>query len=280
MLLHAFRDRFTHEYFIKSAHARRDVTERLYDLVRRGGPRLTALAPEALARKLGSGTNARDVEAALRLLERAGAWRPASASGLRVHVRLLATAQRIRDELGEDRALELGLLRALWRLGGERLYDGLGLDLDGLPPALGGPQALDMLDRLQGGQFVEWSRLEAAPTLTRPAAGLDQFRIDWTSQERRRKADLDKLETMQRYAYTERCRRAFVLRYFGDPSERPECGACDNCIRRSERGPARARSARARPEHRYISTDDVLVVAPPEPEPQRTPRRGRDAGAS
>ncbi|MDE3053001.1 MAG: ATP-dependent DNA helicase RecQ, partial [Gemmatimonadota bacterium] len=37
VLLHAFRDRFTHEYFIKSAHPRRDVTERLYDLIRRGG---------------------------------------------------------------------------------------------------------------------------------------------------------------------------------------------------------------------------------------------------
>ncbi|MDE3216375.1 MAG: ATP-dependent DNA helicase RecQ, partial [Gemmatimonadota bacterium] len=173
VLLHAFRDRFTHEYFIKSAHPRRDVTERLYDLIRRGGPRVAALDAAALAKKLGTGTNARDVEAALRLLERAGAWRPPSPAGRRVHVRLLATPERIRTELGADRALELGLLRSLWRLGRDRLYDGITLDLDGLPPALGGPQTLDMLDRLQGQQIVEWTRLEAGSTLARPAATLD-----------------------------------------------------------------------------------------------------------
>jgi ATP-dependent DNA helicase RecQ len=280
VLLHAFGDRFTHEYFIKTAHARREVVERLYELVRRGGPRVAALDAPALAKKLGDKTSARDVEAALRLLERVGAWRPASASGLRIHARLLATAERIRGELGEDRALELGLLRALWRLGRDRLYDGITLDLDGLPPALGGPQALALLDALQRDQFVEWSRLEAGPTLPRPAAALDQFRIDWASLERRRKADLDKLEAMQRYAYTQRCRRAFVLRYFGDPSERPTCSACDNCLGRSERRPARSRSTGAGPKHRYIGTDDVLVVVPPESEPKRASRRRRDADAS
>ncbi|MDE3172668.1 MAG: RecQ family ATP-dependent DNA helicase [Gemmatimonadota bacterium] len=279
VLLHAFRDRFTHEYFIKSAHPRRDVTERLYDLIRRGGPRVAALDAAALAKKLGTGTNARDVEAALRLLERAGAWRPPSPAGRRVHVRLLATPERIRTELGADRALELGLLRSLWRLGRDRLYDGITLDLDGLPPALGGPQALDMLDRLQGQQIVEWTRLEAGSTLARPAATLDAFRIDWASLERRRKADLDKLETMQRYSYTERCRRAFVLRYFGDPSERPECGACDNCLGRSERRPARPRAA-AGHKPRYIGTDDVLVAVPSESESQRASRRRRDADTS
>ncbi|OYV64023.1 MAG: hypothetical protein B7Z72_13850 [Gemmatimonadetes bacterium 21-71-4] len=137
-----------------------------------------------------------------------------------------------------------------------------------------------MLDGLQRGQFVEWSRLEAGPTLPRPAAALDEFRIDWTLLERRRKADLDKLETMQRYAYTQRCRRAFVLRYFGDAAERPECGACDNCLSRSERRPARPPMAATGSRHRYIGTDDVLVVVPPEPEPKRASRRRRDAGAS
>ena len=50
---------------------------------------------------------------------------------------------------------------------------------------------------------------------------------------------MDKLDAMQRYAYTKRCRRAFVLRYFGDPAARPECGACDNCL-----GPPNGRSTR------------------------------------
>ncbi len=232
VLLHAFQDRFTHEYFIKSAHARREVVDRLYDLLRRGGPRVAALDAGALARKLGHKTTARDVEAALRLLERVGAWSPASPDGLRVQVRLLATPARIRAELGDDRAMELGLLRALWRLGRDGLYDGMAIDLDGLPPALGGAAALRMLDGLQGEQFVEWARVESGPAPTRPAASLDVFHIDWPSLERRYRADVEKLDAIQRYAYTKHCRRAFVLRYFGDPAARPQCGACDNCLSR------------------------------------------------
>ncbi len=279
VLLHAFRDRFTHEYFIKSAHARREVVEALYDLMRRGGPRVAGLDAGALAGKLGRKANARDVEAALRLLERVGAWSPGSPEGLRVRVRLLATPARIRAELGDARAPELGLLRALWRLGRDGLYDGLAVDLDGLPPALGGASALRLLEGLQREQFVEWERVESGPAPTRPAAPLDAFRIDWPSLERRYRADCEKLDAMQRYAYTKRCRRAFVLRYFGDPAERPKCDACDNCLGRSPEPPpsrpARVRRAR-KPD---ISTDDVLVAVPSEPKPTRATRRRRDADA-
>jgi ATP-dependent DNA helicase RecQ len=66
--------------------------------------------------------------------------------------------------------------------------------------------------------------------LTSPHAPLSQFRIDWTSIDRRRTADLSKLEAVQRYAYTKACRRGFVLRYFGDPAARTRCDGCDNCL--------------------------------------------------
>jgi len=280
VLLHAYRDRFTHEYFIKSSHARREVVESLYDLMRRGGPAVAALDSEHLAKRLGRKANARDVDAAQRLLERVGAWRPGSPDGLRVHVRLLATPERIRGELGATRALELGLLRALWRLGRDGLYDGLAVDLDGLPPALGGSAALALLEGLQREQFIEWSRDASGPSPTRPAATLDAFAIDWASLERRLHADMDKLESMQRYAYTDRCRRAFVLRYFGDPAARPECGACDNCLNRATGHSARQRPLARRAKPTFISTDDVLVAVRPEVEPKRARRRRRDADAS
>ena len=279
VLLHAYRDRFTHEYFIRTAHPRREVVEPLYDLLQRGGPAVAALDAGTLARKLGRKTNARDVEAALRLLERVGAWRPSTSVGRRVHVRLLATAARIRDELRESRALELGLLRALWKLGRDGFYDGFDVDLDGLPPALGGP-ALELLDGLQREQFVEWARLESGASPARPGAPLERFRIDWDSLARRHRADMEKLEAMQRYAYTKRCRRAFVLRYFGDPSAGREGGACDHCLRPPAGHSARRPGAGRRTKHTYISTDDVLVAVPPDDQPPRARRRRRDADAS
>ncbi len=278
VLLHAYRDRFTHEYFINGAHAERALVERAYAALQSAHRDGRAIDDaEGLSRALGGRTSARDAAAALRVLERAGAWREGTPTGARVFIRLLATPARITAELAEQRPLELGFLRALWRAGGKRLHDGVEIDLLGLPPAFGGAGATALLDRLQGEQFVEWSRVSSGPSLVRPDAPLSSFRIDWTALERRHQGDLDKLETMQRYAYTKRCRRAFVLRYFGDPAVQPECGACDNCQR-----PSRARRRNADRDdggYSFISTDDVLVGVeqPQRASPRRRRRNARDS---
>src|SRR3712207_8494176 len=52
-------------------------------------------------------------------------------------------------------------------------------------------------------------RLGGGRRLTDRAKGLDDYPIDWATLDRRRKADLAKLDTMQQYAYTRSCRRAF-----------------------------------------------------------------------
>jgi ATP-dependent DNA helicase RecQ len=242
-LLHAYRDRFTHEYFIHGAHADRAVVERVYAALQDAHARNSEPPlPEQLAARLGRKTGARDVEAALRLLERSGAWCEPKARGSLVHVRLLATPARIMQELSEKRALELGMLRTLWRVGREALSDGLNVDLGALPPVFSGPQAVPILDSLQRDQFLEWRRVTSASSLTQPAAPLSRFPIDWDALERRHEGDLEKLETMQRYGYTKRCRRAFVLRYFGDPAVQPHCDACDNCLTsRADSKPTRRR---------------------------------------
>jgi ATP-dependent DNA helicase RecQ len=156
-LLHAFPDRFTHEFFIKGAYPDRALVERVYDRARALADRTGAvsLEPGAIAASLPGKIGDREVESALRLLIQAGALRSDPESGGRVFVRLLATAERIKRELGAADALKLGLLRALWRIGGDALYDGVPVDLDGLPPGFGGaPGAMPMLAELERGQFL------------------------------------------------------------------------------------------------------------------------------
>jgi ATP-dependent DNA helicase RecQ len=66
---------------------------------------------------------------------------------------------------------------------------------------------------------------------TRPQPG--QFApLDVQSLQRRAELERGKLRTMIDYAYYPRCRRQFVLEYFGDEDWRDRerrCGACDNC---------------------------------------------------
>jgi ATP-dependent DNA helicase RecQ len=75
-----------------------------------------------------------------------------------------------------------------------------------------------------------WKRVGSGSSLVAPKKPLTAFRIDWATIDRRRKADLQKLDMMQQYAYTKGCRRGLVMRYFGDPAARAKCSGCDNCM--------------------------------------------------
>ena len=69
---------------------------------------------------------------------------------------------------------------------------------------------------------------------------------------------------MQRYAYTESCRRAFVLRYFGDAAAKPRCDGCDRCVG-STLGPATAKP-KARKNGRSRARQELEAPARSEPD--------------
>jgi ATP-dependent DNA helicase RecQ len=207
------------------------------------------------------------------VLLQAGAYRVEQDTSSRVLVRLLATPERIKRELGVGDSLELGILRAMWRVAGSALDDGAPIDLDGLPPGFGGGSgAMPLLDALQSRQFLEWKRCGSGTALTAPRKPLSAFPIDWALLDRRRRADLQKLDAMQQYAYTKGCRRGFVLRYFGDPAARTSCGGCDNCLGTRvdvEKGGAPSMSgpgsrgktkSRPRPSSRDVASPDEAPV--------------------
>ena len=233
ILLHAFRDRFTHEFFIKGAHPDRALVEAVYKRLQKGADDegRVELDAAAIARGVPGKVSVRDIEAAIRLLASRDVVIGHSERSSLVHVRLLATPERIKTELGEEAKLDLYLLRALWRRAGDRLYDGAVVDAGDFPRGYGGARGvMSRLDGLQDRQFLVWRHTEPGSRLARPDAPLEFFRIDWHANARRLAADLSKLDAMQKYAYTNKCRREFVLRYFGDPAARPRCTGCDNCL--------------------------------------------------
>jgi ATP-dependent DNA helicase RecQ len=233
ILLHAFQDRFTHEYFIKGSYPERDLVTRVYAALQRRADRSATVAdsPEVLAGYVQGKASARDVESSLRILEQAGAILKATESASLVRVRLLATPQRIKRELsGDEHALGLGVLRALWRAARDEIHTGAVVDVAALPSGLGGPAEIhDVLESLEDRQFITAQRVGGGIALVSTNRSLDTFDINWTNLDRRREAELEKLDAVQRYAYAKSCRRAFVLRYFGDPAAGAACSGCDNC---------------------------------------------------
>ena len=233
----------------------------VYDACRRLADRDGLVADDAvrIAAVARGKVNDRQVASALRVLGRAGAVAVADASRVMAQVRLLASPERIRAEFDPAAdGLALELLRSLWRRAGGRFHLGIIADLEAVPPGLGGARgAAQLLETLQARQFVIWRRVGEGLTVLEPDRSLDAWEVDWTTHERRRAGELRKLDQMQRYAYTESCRRGFVLRYFGDPAARPRCTACDNCTgerrsaseaptKRGGRGAGRAKKATRR----------------------------------
>ncbi len=241
VLLHSFPDRFTHEFFIKTALPDRTLVEQVHRRCQREADRggVVAATAEELAGGIGGKTSPKAVESALRVLADAGVlrWDPESA-GL-VKLRLLATPDRIREELGDGFQMERELLRSCWRVAKDQLSRGAVIDLDGLPPGFGGfVGAFPMLETLESRQFVQVERVGGGLRLVDPATSLDRVAIDWRALDRRRQREFDKLEAMQRYAYATTCRRQALLQWFGDPAARAECGACDNCLGERRSAPA------------------------------------------
>ncbi len=243
VLLHAFPDRFTHEFFVESAHPERAVIEQTWRVLRSSADAraFVGLGVDDIAERLPPKVGDRKVTAALRVLASAGALSIEPPAAARVWVRLLATPTRIANELSGDREYDKQVLRALWRAVGRRLEVGASIDLDGLPPGLGGAfGVMSVLDRLESQQFVSWSRTGAGFRLDARCQDAKWLPVDWLALERRRQADLNRLDAMQRYAQTRFCRRAFILRYFGDPAVRSKCEGCDRCLGLTEESPPRA----------------------------------------
>src|SRR5450759_3568401 len=273
-LLHAFPDRFTHEFFIKGSYPERAAVEQIYEALKKLSDQqgFVSAQPEDLLRVVNAKVNSREIEGALRILERSGAVASSNGEQARVHVRLLATPERIKRELSGDANAELGLLRALWRGVGSALRTGAVVDLDGLPPSLGGAVAsIPLLESLEERQFLAWERIGTGLHLADRNAPLSKFRIDWAVIDRRRAAELSKLQAVQKYAYTKECRRGFVLRYFGDPAARARCDGCDNCLGIAavasdvEDAPRPRRDKKTAPtKARALDTDDGAAFGPAE----------------
>ena len=276
VLLHSFPDRFTHEFFIKSALPDRALIEAVHRRCQREADRggVVAASAEELAGGIGGKTSAKAVDSALRVLADAGVLRLDPESAGLVRVRLLAAPERIREELGDGFEMERELLRACWRVAKAQLSRGAIIDLDGLPPGFGGfVGSFPMLEALESRQFVQVERVGGGLRLVDPAMSLDRVVIDWRSIDRRRQREFDKLEAMQRYAYATTCRRQALLQWFGDPAARAECGACDNCLGERRSAPA-VRSA-------WTSDGAARAKTPRDPNVHReTQRKSSEKGGA
>jgi len=247
ILLHAYRDRFTHEFFTRAAYPPREVIVATYRaLCRAVGQRGSPVSPARIVPHVAGIKSTREVHSALRILRDAGLVENAAASAACL-VRWIAAPAELHELIGEvNGGVTVGSLTAvlhgLARVSGygklrsfqvsrRELSRWAGGDLATARMALRGLQAAGVL-----GWREESSRSGYAPT--GPLHEPQRLPVDWRRVASRRSLELLKLQRMEKYAYARGCRRRYLLRYFGDESVAWRCGACDRCAPRSRVGAA------------------------------------------
>ncbi len=248
VLLHTAADRRTHEYFINTTHPHRATVERGWRALRAradtngyvpwSADSLASPPPSVADPQMG---------AVLRVLLTAGACTLEPAVTADVWIRFIATAERVRRELIGPRRVERQLLRALWRMAGSALEEGVHVDLGTLAPVPHRWLALvPVLQRLEANQFVTWRPRARGLHLDLRVKDVAAIPVDWQLLARRRANEISRLDAMSEYARTRYCRRAYVLRYFGDTEVRSQCDGCDRCLGTTDVPPLGATNATMR----------------------------------
>jgi ATP-dependent DNA helicase RecQ len=237
-LLHSYRDRFTHEFFIRSSYPTRKFVcatfRALRDAVRAAGGPVT---PAQFAARVKDAKSENEIYSALRILRDASAVED-TANRSSCTVRWIASSTQVRQLLeyengSEEQLAVQPVLEGLARISAQAERRQLRLSRREVARWTGGDfgAARDALDSLQRAGLLGWrddglrSGYVPADLKLEPEA----LPVDWGRVAARRALEMRKLKRMETYAYQRGCRRRYLLRYFGERMGRSRCGGCDRC---------------------------------------------------
>ncbi|HKS28616.1 MAG TPA: RecQ family ATP-dependent DNA helicase, partial [Pyrinomonadaceae bacterium] len=231
-LLFNYADKRTQDYFIEGSYPQPELIARVYETLVAIRQERIELSTREIAQRAGI-RNEMAVQSALITLEKAGHIERGAAGENRASIRLLMPPHLARQRVGERdtraRQALIGLLggfdvseRGETELSVSELGEAIGLDLLTTRRALSGLQTSGVISYQPARRTRGLVMLDEQPART--------LRIRPQDLARRAALEQRKLREMISFCYTERCYRAFILDYFGDPHHAENCGMCGNCV--------------------------------------------------
>jgi len=230
------------EFFIKQAYPDKGLVQNVYTQLHHAAgtqlgqtfPGLVHLNAQTLASMIGR-TNESAVRGALDLLERSGYVRRINASYAQSTVQFLYSAERFRQWLidAAPPTLEPVAVALLRTVGGEAFHVPVQVVLSDIEEKTFLQeevilQGLRELHRLGIIEFHSGQKASGIALLGQRVQVRD-LAIDYHSQQKRMKHQMEKLKAMRQYIEGKACRRNLILEYFEEADIEGTCGKCDNC---------------------------------------------------
>ena len=232
LLLFNERDRELQEWFIENSYPPRETIELVYNFLRKLEDDPIQLTLQDVKERLGLDTSNEGVAACEKILEKAGVLERLDTRQNMGAVRLSSDLPTLVDLVSSDARTQRKVLRTLEKIAGDVRHEYVFFspakleamtELDNTAIQ----RALRELQKLEAFDYVPPFRGRAIRMKIRdiPFAKLE---IDFTELNRRKAAELNKVQQVVDFAVSRRCRQLEILDYFGDP-HKGTCGGCDNC---------------------------------------------------
>lgn len=243
-LLYSPSDRHIQEFFIEGEYPDRAIVMKVMAFLRAQPDDLIELTRQQIKERLDGQVSDMAIGASLKILESAGIVERLRARENMAIVRLHETGPDLGDLVPASSKNQARIIRHLDRFVGKRrgedvyfhpseMADELGMDRGTFTHAL-----RELTERLNV-EYIPPFRGSATRLLDRTTPE-NEVHIDFDALHQQKMREYEKLDRMIDYAQGRDCRRAAILRYFGESCG--PCGNCDSC-QRERATPAQPRTA-------------------------------------
>jgi ATP-dependent DNA helicase RecQ len=232
VLLYSYQDKYIQEYFIENNYPPRKLIQAVYEFLQQQVEDPIELTLDEIRSRMGVTQSPESIGSCLQILSRTRVLQRLEMGAGLAMVRIDSDLPSLIELLPREARVKRSLLRMLEKAVGDRRFEDVylhprwmqeqsGLDRETLA------RHLREMNHMRDFQYVPPFRGRAVH-FRQQGVAFDQLKIDFETLQKRKEAELDRLNQVIQYAQTPVCRQAKIQQYFGDPKPQ-RCGCCDRC---------------------------------------------------
>ena len=246
LMLFSYQDKFIQEFFIENSYPSREIIRDVYEFLRTIPSEPIEMTLQEIKEELDLSIGTTGIATCENLLEKSGAIERLDSKNNAAGIRIDSDMRSLIDLLPPGQKTKRHVLRGLEKLVGDFRSEVVLFQPNWLAERLEMKwtkvnQYIRELTKLDPISYVPPFRGKAIHMRCREKS-FRELDIDFAELERRKKAELEKLQSVIRLGTTRRCRQLEILEYFGD-SDRRRCGLCDNCDKKPKANKGKAKFA-------------------------------------